>query len=190
MPVDKAHWYALVDAEPLARYTAEEACINSIRHGNWGPVGGRRSAGRPAVELNSRQTLHQLAQSSDHTGFKGSNLWGSKVQSRVQGQTHRPHNHSSLRHRQLQCVDGHDMSAERVEERGQISMQVTVKPGDRVRYWDREYRWWVRGSLVGMDRADRHRPARFGVPQVQSYDRPRAGRSRSAAPGRSRRSEQ
>jgi hypothetical protein len=39
MPVDKAHWYPLVDAEPLARYTAEEACINSIRHGHWGPWG-------------------------------------------------------------------------------------------------------------------------------------------------------
>jgi hypothetical protein len=26
-----------------------------------------------------------------------------------------------------------------------------VKTGDRVRYWDRQYRWWVRGSLVAMD---------------------------------------
>lgn len=43
------------------------------------------------------------------------------------------------------------MSGERVEERGKISMQVTVKPGDRVRYWDRQHRWWVRGSLVAMD---------------------------------------
>ena len=34
---------------------------------------------------------------------------------------------------------------------GKINMKVIVKAGDRVRYWDRQHRWWVRGSLVAMD---------------------------------------
>jgi hypothetical protein len=35
--MDKGQWYALVQAEPMDRYTGEQAAVNMARSGNWGP---------------------------------------------------------------------------------------------------------------------------------------------------------